>query len=444
MSRMEAVDLRNRTLLVLGLLPLWGCGEPATECMAVPANGECPSAAEASDTLLGDHCGYTVNAVTGEGELTEVPTWDTGAGQGTREECCYPTLEAVPVGTSCVVGRPYIDATGEKVAPARSGRGWARGRRPDVRRLTAAERAVLAAAWTEDALVEHASVAAFARTTLELMALGAPAELLAGAQAAAADEVRHARLSFALASAYAGREVEPAGFLRKRFAHVAWLRREFTWSGAHDLAAAVWRVLGPLLTVWNLPVAVGLIGMGAYAAWIDQRVDPTSLADRAPLLALAVVGHVVLHELAHAVAVVGFGRRVRGMAIGLRGAYVDTTDMYLGTRAQHAVVALAGPGTSLLLAALAATVACALPVEAVALPRAFAAVGLGITLLTGWPFLLDNDGAHALGDLIGTPHVRTAAWRALRTGKVRPVHTLYLMGCVLTALAPPLVLLLRA
>lgn len=212
MSRMEAVDLRNRTLLVLGLLPLWGCGEPATECMAVPANGECPSAAEASDTLLGDHCGYTVNAVTGEGELTEVPTWDTGAGQGTREECCYPTLEAVPVGTSCVVGRPYIDATGEKVAPARSGRGWARGRRPDVRRLTAAERAVLAAAWTEDALVEHASVAAFARTTLELMALGAPAELLAGAQAAAADEVRHARLSFALASAYAGREVEPAGF----------------------------------------------------------------------------------------------------------------------------------------------------------------------------------------------------------------------------------------
>lgn len=239
-------------------------------------------------------------------------------------------------------------------------------------------------------------------------------------------------------------EVEPAGFLRKRFAHVAWLRREFTWSGAHDLAAAVWRVLGPLLTPWNLPVAAGLGGLGAYAAWIDQRVDPTSLAERAPLFALALVVHVALHELAHAVAVVAFGRRVRGMAIGLRGAYVDTTDMYLGTRAQHAVVALAGPGTSLLLAALAATVACALPVEAVALPRAFAAVGLGITLLTGWPFLLDNDGAHALGDLIGTPHVRTAAWRALRTGKVRPVHTLYLMGCVLTVLMPPLLLLLRA
>lgn len=239
-------------------------------------------------------------------------------------------------------------------------------------------------------------------------------------------------------------EVEPAGFLRRRFAHVAWLRREFTWTGAHDLAAAVWRVLGPLLTPWNLPVGAGIVGLGAYASWIDQRVDPTPLLERAPFFALAFVVHVILHELAHAVAVVAFGRRVRGIAVGLRGAYVDTTDMFLGTRAQHAIVALAGPGASLVVAALAATAACALPLEAVALPRAFAAVGLAITLITGWPFLLDNDGAHALGDIVGTPHVRSAAWTALRTGRVRPMHTAYLMGCVLTVLAPPLLVLLRA
>jgi hypothetical protein len=178
----------------------------------VPASGTCPSAAEAADLLVGDHCGYVVNAVTGEATITPVATWDTGAGSGTIDMCCYPTLEAEPVGSSCVVGRPFIDASGERVAPARRGRSWARGRRPRLARLSAVERAVLAAAWTQDALVEHASVAAFARTTLELMALGAPAELVAGAQAAAADELRHARVSFALASAYAGHAVEPAAF----------------------------------------------------------------------------------------------------------------------------------------------------------------------------------------------------------------------------------------
>jgi hypothetical protein len=235
--------------------------------------------------------------------------------------------------------------------------------------------------------------------------------------------------------------VEPAGFLRKRFAHVAWLRRELTWSGAHTLASAVWRLLSPLMTLWNLPVALLVVGMGVYAGWIDQRVDPASLAVRAPLFVAAFLVHLVVHELGHAVAVVGFGRRVRGMAIGLRGVYVDTTDMYLGTREQHAIVALAGPAVTLLLAALGAVVACALPLESVALPRAFASVGVAIAILTGWPFLLDNDGAHALGDLTRTPHPRAATWTALRTGVVRPVHVVYLLASVMTVLAPALAML---
>jgi hypothetical protein len=57
--------------------------------------------------------------------------------------------------------------------------------------------------------MEHASVAAFARFALELMALGAPAELLSKTQAALADEIEHATICFGLASAYAGSEVQP-------------------------------------------------------------------------------------------------------------------------------------------------------------------------------------------------------------------------------------------
>lgn len=57
--------------------------------------------------------------------------------------------------------------------------------------------------------MEHASVAAFARFTLQLLALGAPAKLVAEAQQAMADETRHAQVCFGLASEYAGRAVGP-------------------------------------------------------------------------------------------------------------------------------------------------------------------------------------------------------------------------------------------
>ena len=60
-----------------------------------------------------------------------------------------------------------------------------------------------------EALLEHASVASFARFSLELLALGAPAELVAAAHRAALDEVRHARSCFALAEAYLGRRLAP-------------------------------------------------------------------------------------------------------------------------------------------------------------------------------------------------------------------------------------------
>jgi hypothetical protein len=57
--------------------------------------------------------------------------------------------------------------------------------------------------------MEHASIAAFARFVLQLLALGAPPDLVADAQRAMADETRHAGLAFGLASAYAGADIGP-------------------------------------------------------------------------------------------------------------------------------------------------------------------------------------------------------------------------------------------
>jgi hypothetical protein len=75
--------------------------------------------------------------------------------------------------------------------------------------LTRAERAALAAYWEQAALMEHASIAAFARFTLELLALGAPAQLVERACAAMSDEQRHATTCFSLASAFAGQPLGP-------------------------------------------------------------------------------------------------------------------------------------------------------------------------------------------------------------------------------------------
>lgn len=73
-------------------------------------------------------------------------------------------------------------------------------------------REALAAQWRENGRTEHASVAAFARLTLDLVALGAPPALIAGAQRDALDEIRHAELCFALARAIDGKNESPAAF----------------------------------------------------------------------------------------------------------------------------------------------------------------------------------------------------------------------------------------
>jgi hypothetical protein len=104
-------------------------------------------------------------------------------------------------------GRPFEVDRSAVVAPAVSGTGWSD---PVVgSTLPQPVRQALAAAWLADAKAEHASVASFARFVLRLMALGAPAELVADAQQAMADELRHATDGFTLASCYAGASLQP-------------------------------------------------------------------------------------------------------------------------------------------------------------------------------------------------------------------------------------------
>jgi hypothetical protein len=133
----------------------------------------------------------------------------------TPGECCYEVVLTI-CGPG---GRPYLEGGVALLGPVERLRvadpreaSWRAGDRPSVEDLRASDREALASAWAEDALREHASVASFARAALALMAVGAPADLVARTHQAAIDEVRHARLCFMLASAYAGHEIAPGRF----------------------------------------------------------------------------------------------------------------------------------------------------------------------------------------------------------------------------------------
>src|SRR5262245_37277833 len=67
----------------------------------------------------------------------------------------------------------------------------------------------IVAAWAQDAQMEHASIASFARFTLELLAVGAPPKLLVASQQAGCDEIRHAQMCFTIASRFAGTKLGP-------------------------------------------------------------------------------------------------------------------------------------------------------------------------------------------------------------------------------------------
>lgn len=172
-----------------------GAGQSqVTECITPPPDG-CPNQYNAAGYIFPSLCVYLVSVNCG-------PIVQNG-------QCCYVvTEEAQPCGT----GRPFYVAGAARTARARRGDGgWIdKALAPAARDLPARARAALSEAWTRDALLEHASVASFSRFSLELLAAGAPADLVGAAHRAALDEVRHARLCFALASAYGGEPIAPS------------------------------------------------------------------------------------------------------------------------------------------------------------------------------------------------------------------------------------------
>ena len=113
-------------------------------------------------------------------------------------QCCFDVCQ----GMAAPCGRPFVVQGHARVAGVVARTDWTACPigLDDGGRL----RSLAARAWRDDAAQEHASIASFARLSLELLAHGAPPTLVAAAHQAALDEVDHARVCFAIATELSG------------------------------------------------------------------------------------------------------------------------------------------------------------------------------------------------------------------------------------------------
>lgn len=202
----------------------------SNEQLGVPSDGPCanmyvveklcfpaPKPSATCDSTYSDGCigaAYSCGLQQGGGVLCGGAVVENG-------ECCYP------VGGDCPVGRPFFVHGEARVSSAIARTDWLQTPSleretpshgpgssatlsPDTSSLDAASRAALADFWTREALAEHASVASFSRFLLQLLGTSAPANLVREAQQAISDEIDHATIGFALASAYSGAVVGPS------------------------------------------------------------------------------------------------------------------------------------------------------------------------------------------------------------------------------------------
>ena len=188
------------------------CGEPVGHCQAA----DCKSDADCSPGFLckgydsSGGCNFTNFTCQSAADTCGSDADCTGNSVG---NLCRFDIEAKHFKCDfggCAIGRPFLVEGEQRLAPVASRADWCElALLPRLERLDAELSTHVADRWTRVALMEHASIAAFARFSLQLLSLGAPPELVELATSAMADETKHAKACFAVASAYAGAPVGP-------------------------------------------------------------------------------------------------------------------------------------------------------------------------------------------------------------------------------------------
>ncbi|MET7986532.1 FHA domain-containing protein [Streptomyces sp. NPDC005281] len=212
------------------------------------------------------------------------------------------------------------------------------------------------------------------------------------------------------------------------------LKLEISFPGLDRAVTRLYQAFGWRLftrtgvTLAWLSVAGGLVAF--FAAQNGQHLlDFGGAGVLGPVLLIAgYVSALVVHELTHALAVKSYGRKVRRggflFMMGMPFAFVDTSDMWFGTRWSRVVVALSGPLSTAVLAGWCATGAAVLPAGPAAAILFHLAFGLYLNTLYNFNPLMPLDGYQALTDALRVPRLREEAsayfrgglWRDLRAG----------------------------
>ena len=292
-------------------------GPQQTLCFAPPPGQPCPDATQALPFFTPG--------------CAAVSSVQAACAGGTPGECCYN----VTAMCTCK-GRPFLVDGAPRTASSLpgDGRGWRSDEAPDVSDLPRATRDALATAFTEDALGEHASVASFGRFALELMAVGAPAALVADAHRAALDEVRHAQIAFGLASAFGGAAVSPGAFPFPPFA----IRTDLvSFARAVAVEGCIGETLAALVAAERAAEATEPRVSAALASIAEDEARHAELAWRTIAWALSVggadVAEVVFTALAEATRLVSAVPRTLSAPSELRSFGV------IGARATNALLA---------------------------------------------------------------------------------------------------------
>ncbi len=210
---------------------------------------------------------------------------------------------------------------------------------------------------------------------------------------------------------------------------------EFSIKGLDPIFARVYRSFG-----WWFFTRTGVAGLwaliiaGLFGMWVASGHQKLFHIAGAGALGAAVVGAgylvaLIIHESAHALAVKSYGRKVtRGgfmLMLGMPLAFVDTSDMWFGSRWSRIVVTIAGPlSTAGIAGGCALFAAYASPG---ALPAMAYQLAFGLYLNTAYNLnpLMPLDGYQAMADALRMPRLREQAtsyfakgfWADLRHGR---------------------------
>lgn len=165
-----------------------------------------------------------------------------------------------------------------------------------------------------------------------------------------------------------------------------------------------------------------LLGIVGVAAFVAARPGPHQHTSGPLVVGVIFAGYllsILVHEAGHAFATKAAGREVLRVGVGWYWfgpvAFVDTSDVWLATRAQRLLVSLAGPLADLLLGGVFAVAAWFAAGAAAVVLWELAALSYLAVALNLNP-LMEYDGYYTLMDFVRRPNLRAEALGWMRTG----------------------------